>query len=550
MRKRPFLLLLLFPLFALSAGADFLPEKDARITAFPNRISLKGLEVRLRFELPGGIHITHNENLSFRIDPGHGALEKTVLPSSRPWKEDRIFASPFEVKLKISMKEELLSLPVRITFQACDETKGLCFLPVSKTVLVKVPAPEKTSLSLEDRFTEALENSIALAFLLVFLAGILASLTPCVYPVIPLTMGYIGSRSAGSRFKGFILSLFLVAGLSLTYAAFGLLAAGTGSVFGSLTQTPLVTLLVALFFIAMSASMFGLFVIQLPPALSGRLLSARRKGYAGALIVGMITGLVSAPCVGPLLLSLLAWIARSRSFLLGFSLLFVFAWGMGLLFILIGTFAAFLRALPAGGVWTELVKYLFGFLLLAAGYMHLAMITTEKTFVLAIGLGLLLFGILILPRMELLKKRMMSVLRMLLAAAGILAVLLAFFRPSGPGEQQSPGSGFRFINEEEAAFRAARMEKKRVFMDFYADWCAECREMHKRTFPRPEVKKKLEGYVTVLVDLTQRDGQPEALAGKYGVLSLPVIILFSPDGREIKRLPGRHTPASLLRELN
>ncbi|MEI6633959.1 MAG: cytochrome c biogenesis protein CcdA [Chlamydiota bacterium] len=212
-----------------------------------------------------------------------------------------------------------------------------------------------------------LHGSTALAYFAVYIGGLLVSLTPCVYPVIPITVAFIGGQSGGSRWKGFSLSVVYVLGMSCTYTVLGSVAALTGTLFGRVQSSPWTYLAVANVCILLGLSMFDVFALPLPRFLSGMRPGKPRAGLAGAFLVGAASGLVLGPCTAPVLAVLLGYVAGEGNVVFGTSLLFVFALGMGTLQILVGTFSGVLASLPAAGVWMVRVKYLFGWILIAMG---------------------------------------------------------------------------------------------------------------------------------------------------------------------------------------
>lgn len=212
-----------------------------------------------------------------------------------------------------------------------------------------------------------LQTGSVLAYAAVFFGGVLVSFTPCVYPVIPITVGYIGSRSLGSRSRGFLLSLAYVVGMAVTYAALGGIAALTGSVFGGIAASPVSYLIVGNICILLALSLFDLFVIPLPSFLSSAGAVPWSGGALGALVVGMAAGLVVGPCTAPVLGALLLYVGSRHNILMGMSLLFVFALGMGALLVLLGTFSGILAGLPKSGRWLVAVKRGFGALMILAG---------------------------------------------------------------------------------------------------------------------------------------------------------------------------------------
>jgi thiol:disulfide interchange protein len=202
----------------------------------------------------------------------------------------------------------------------------------------------------------------------VFAAGVVTSLTPCVYPVYPVTVTYIGGSAAGSRRRAFALSVVYVLGLATVYAALGVISALLGKTFGQLWQSPWVFGAVGLLLIAFGLSMFDVFTIGLPSRLMGlQGEGVRRGGYLGALLIGVAAAFVTAPCTAPVLGALLIAVAGGGNVVWGGFLLFVFALGIGLLLLLLGVFAGLLSSLPRPGPWMNLVKWGFGTLMVLVG---------------------------------------------------------------------------------------------------------------------------------------------------------------------------------------
>ena len=214
-----------------------------------------------------------------------------------------------------------------------------------------------------------LEGAPALAYLAVFAGGVLVSFTACVYPVVPITIAFIGARSAGSRTRGFSLSLVYVLGMALTYTALGGIAALSGKLFGQLQTNPWTYFVMANICILMGLAMLEVFILPVrTPAFIARLQPrGKTRGLAGSLAVGAASGLVLGPCTAPVLAVLLSYVATRQHLLFGMSLLFVFALGMGVLLVVVGTFAGLLASLPKSGVWMARVNRLFGWILIGAG---------------------------------------------------------------------------------------------------------------------------------------------------------------------------------------
>jgi len=202
-------------------------------------------------------------------------------------------------------------------------------------------------------------------YLIVFLGGITLSLTPCVYPLIPITTGYIGLNARGSKLKGFIMSFTYVSGIAVTYAALGLLAALTGKLFGRISAHPVTLIVVGAVFIVFGLSMLEIFTVYFPTI--KRLEKIKGHGYHSIFLLGLFSGLVASPCVAPALGAILVFIATTRNIIHGTGLLLVFGYGMGLLLVLAGTFSTVLLHLPKSGKWMMYVERACAAVLMVTG---------------------------------------------------------------------------------------------------------------------------------------------------------------------------------------
>jgi cytochrome c-type biogenesis protein len=204
-----------------------------------------------------------------------------------------------------------------------------------------------------------------LDYLVAFFGGVLASFTPCVYPLIPVSAGYIGVRSSGSRSRGFFLSLSYVTGIAVTYSLLGIFASLTGTIFGQISVHPLTSILAGLVIIFFALSLLDLFKFSLQ--LPVKPLQVQKQGYLPAFVLGLFSGLVVSPCLTPVLGSILVYLATKHNLLYGGTLLFVFAYGMGSVLILISTFSAALLHLPKSGIWLSYIKKACAVILFGAG---------------------------------------------------------------------------------------------------------------------------------------------------------------------------------------
>ncbi len=212
-----------------------------------------------------------------------------------------------------------------------------------------------------------LQGSIVVAYIAVYAAGIVTGFTPCCYPVIPITIAYIGAHQKGSRLRGFSLSLAYVLGISITYTALGGFAALTGRLFGQMQSNPWLYFVVANICIFMGLSMLDVFMLSIRTPAFLTKFQPSKKGLPQSFLIGIISGLILGPCTAPVLAVLLTLVATKQNILLGMSLLFVFAMGMGTLLIILATFAKLLASIPKSGMWMTRINKIFGWMMIGAG---------------------------------------------------------------------------------------------------------------------------------------------------------------------------------------
>jgi thiol:disulfide interchange protein DsbD len=373
-------------------------------------------------------------------------------------------------------------------------------------------------------------------FVLLFAAGLLTSLTPCVYPLIPITVGVFGARRTDRRARSVALSATYVAGIAVMYSALGVSAALSGKAFGAALANPWVVGALAAFFLAIAASMLGAFELSVPTSVQERLVTIKGAGFLPAFGMGLVAGIVAAPCTGPVLAGVLAFVATRRSAVLGFWMLFTYALGMGLLFFVIG--ATSIR-LPRSGAWMETVKTLLGVALIAAGVGLLLPLLPRPPALpfgdraLAIAAGVLAFGAVLAGALGLSFHGRRG--EQLQKALGLLVLLLAVGLRLGWLGAPQPGSQDRgsvaqihWLHDEAAAVAQARASGKPLLVDFFAEWCAACKELDLHTFSDPQVRKEVtERFVPLKVDATNETNQIDRLIAKYNVPGLPTVLLMA-----------------------
>jgi thiol:disulfide interchange protein DsbD len=336
-----------------------------------------------------------------------------------------------------------------------------------------------------------------------------------------------------------------VGGIAVTYTSLGVGFALTGRAlgFGSFLANWKVVVPLAGIFLAMAASMFGAFELSLPSGLQTRLSQVGGKGFAGAFLMGLVGGIIAAPCTGPVLASVLAYVATTRSVFLGGGLLFTYAIGMGLLFFVVAVFAA---ALPKSGAWMETVKSVFGVVMVVAALYFLrnvwsglggigrhtvpflaASIVLAAVGVAAGGLKLSFHG----AAAEKFRKGL-GIALLCIGGFGVVAWVLAVPAPAAAAKE------LQWVRGEQAGVQAAQAAHKPAFLDFYADWCLPCKELELKVFHQPEVMAELDRFQLVKVDCTKGDDDPATLETqkKYGADTLPTLVFVGADGKVANKI--------------
>ncbi|MCA9528688.1 MAG: thioredoxin family protein [Myxococcales bacterium] len=376
---------------------------------------------------------------------------------------------------------------------------------------------------------------------MIFIAGLVTSLTPCVYPMIAITVSVFGARQAKTRIEGAMLSVAFILGMAALFTPLGVIATLTGHAMGSELSNPFVLAGLGLLFGAMALSMFGLFDLNLPAGLRNRLAQVGGTGYRGAFLLGFASGLIAAPCTGPVLAVLLTWVGTTQSVAFGALSLFVYSLGLGVLFFFVGTFA---MSLPKSGRWLASVKSAFGVVMLALALYYVMPILpialpAQRTTAwiagaaVALVLGLALGAIHLSFTDASTGRRVRKGLGVALATGGLVAAI--FWVVALP-------AGARIAwHEDYAAARAqAHSQNKPLLVDFGADWCGACKELDHDTLSDPRVVAESRRFVAVRVDLSAGQDTPQkwALLRDYKQPGLPLVVLHDASGAEVGRVTG------------
>jgi len=548
--------------------------------------------VKASWRIADGYYL-YQDKFRFKIasGPAHVDTDKVVVPRGQV-KTDPSFGSVevihngLEVDIPV-IRDGAADAPLSmlIRYQGCKEN-SVCYPPIKKTIPLilnaAVPAAEaaeaapppapavesqnKPPLSEQDAITQQLASGGLLLNIAAFFGfGLLLSLTPCIFPMIPILSGLIiGTQGEKSTpLKGFSLSVSYVFAMALTYALAGVVAAMINFNLQAASQNIWVISAFSLLFILLALSMFGFYDIQLPSSLQSRLtnMSNSQEGgrLAGAFIMGSLSAIIVGPCVAPPLAGALLYISQTGNKLLGGLALFSLGIGMGVPLLIIGTSAGTL--LPRAGMWMENIKKIFGVILIGVAIWFLSRIVppmvemylwasllvvtavylgaldqlaptaTWGRFWKGIGIVMLVYGIVLVIGAS---GGSETLIKPLAGLSGIQTNV------SQGGEKSLQFKSIKGLDELQAELDKANKEGKTVMLDFYADWCVSCKEMEAYTFPDPKVRSALQQVVLLRADVTDNDDIDQALMNQYQIFGPPAILFFGTDTQEKKayRLVG------------
>ncbi len=451
---------------------------------------------------------------------------------------------------------------LKFTYQACNNATCLPPTTIDTTFAIEI-VDSKTPISeinsdifakLNLSYTESVttddsESSIAntlessgilLGLLFVFLGGLALNLTPCVYPLIPITIGYFGGQSEGRTGRLFILGLLYVLGMAITYSIVGVVTSLSGAVFGTLLQNPIVIIFIVLVFIVLALSQFGVYEFKLPDKLVMKAGGAR-GGMFGAFFMGLTMGIVAAPCIGPFVIGLVTYVAAKGDPVFGFWMFFFLALGLGTPYLFLALFSGKIKSLPRAGLWMESVKHIFGLLLLGmALYFAGPLIPKDinqyvlPVFMIGSGIFLLFFD----KHGNNIKS--FRIIKSLISI-GIIALAVYLLWPT---EKLSP----EWTKFDEIKYSQSLDNHEKMIIDFYADWCIPCKELDAITFSDPRVIEKTKSFKTYKVDMTHTmDENTEKIRKRFNIKGMPTIIIMDSNGKEIKRLTGFVEPEEFIK---
>jgi len=584
MSKIRFLFIFLFFSNALLYGIE---QQDIMSpdVAFKASALMKHKSIVAKIELGKDIYI-YDESLKFNIiEPKKIELDPLIKrPKPILLHGFKVHTDDIEINIPLSLIKEKIDtkkFKLQIKYQGCSQ-KGLCYSPIKKVFEFelkdkKVKESKKESISQQDEIVRTLSKGSLLAILATFFGfGLLLSLTPCIFPMIPILSSIIVSQSKEkmSAARGFFLSLVYVLSMSVAYTIAGVIAGLFGSNLQIALQTPWVIVVFSAIFVALAFSMFGYYEIGLPTFLQSKIkkTSDKTKGHGifSIAIMGFLSALIVGPCVAPPLAGALIYIGQSGDALLGGVALFVMSLGMGVPLFIVGIGAG--KFMPKPGGWMENVSRTFGVIMLGVAIYMLSRILPENITMLLwafLAIGSAIF----LGALEPLKegisgiRKMVKVIGVILLLYGIALFIGGLTKASNPLNPLERLIGASVLNvsnptnKDNMVFKKikniAELEnivknsKKPIMLDFYANWCISCKELEHITFSDEKVKILLRDFTLLQADVTQNNSEDKELLKRFSLFGPPGIIFFK-NGKEIKKfaLVGFIEPENFIKHLN
>ncbi|MGX9460650.1 protein-disulfide reductase DsbD [Shewanella sp. A14] len=577
----------------LSSEPELLKVNDAFVFDYQQQ----GNQLKINFVIADGYYL-YRDKLQFSADGA--VIGDIALPHGKNHHDDyfgdqEVFYS--FVEIPIAFKEAQADAVFHVTFMGCAEGT-LCYPPTKHDVTLtaieandgtlttkKVIGASETSRSTtatdapitqQDTLKQMLQNDSLLWTLVIFFGlGIGLALTPCVFPMYPILSGIIvGQGKKLSTAKAFTLSMAYVQGMAITYSILGLVVASAGLKFQAALQHPAILIFLAVMFVLLSLSMFGMYDLKLPSKWQEKMnsMSNNQKGgnLIGVFMMGVISGLVASPCTTAPLSGVLIYVAQSGDLLQGFLALYVLSMGMGLPLLIIGTSGG--KILPRAGAWMDIIKTVFGFLLISVSIVMIGRIWTGLVSDLLWSVwAISLIGYLMHQnkRTEFNWKQSTRGVLLLLALLASFSygfqAIMASFGHNAPNMTQASIDGktlakteanhfirIKSLEDLEVELDKASISGKTVMLDLYAVWCVACKEFEAITFKNDEVATRMSQMVLLQADVTDSDDVDNALLEHYGVLGLPTLLMFDQNGkqREDLRVTGFMGPKDFAAHLD
>jgi thiol:disulfide interchange protein DsbD len=578
-------LIALFGIFATTLfGAGFLMPNQA---FQPSAVLNDKNQVVVDVKLGDGIYLYEKEFKVTLKDSKNIAIKNIALPRSVDHDGDKVYLTSPHVLVDLKKNGDISGkqkVDVVLAFQGCS-TKGLCYEPQTHEYSFEVdvdklgstaPQTSKGAESETQSIADTLKSgNIVLILGMFFIFGLLLSLTPCVFPMIPIISSVIVSQGDGLTTKrAFFLSIVYVLSMSVAYTIAGVLAGLFGSNLQAALQTPWVIYSFAGIFVALSLSMFDLYELQMPNFIQSKLSSASGKkgGIIGVAVMGFLSALIVGPCVAAPLAGALVYIGQTGNALLGGTALFMLSVGMGVPLIIVGTGAG--KFMPRPGMWMDTIKTIFGVMMLGVAVWMISRVLDERVVmllwgVLAIGTGIHFRALEPLHVSNGVQENSMKkIVAVLLVIYGVILLVGSI---SGSKDVLSPLDQFTqkanaqtlsstavdelkfkvVTTEEELDAALVEAKGKKVIIDFSAAWCAACKEFDATTFKDAAVMKKMNEFVLIRADITANTDKQKALSKHFNVFGPPVIIFMDKDGKvqESQTVTGYKEPAEFLKHI-
>ena len=587
--KKILLLLLVFVYsFSLEFRQEFLEPEEAFKTSFTKN------EDSLNFKLDLGKDIyLYDDKLKVIITKpvNIDITEDLNIADPVPYEEFIVHFVNQNIDIPFSLlksKVDSNEVEIEIKFQGCSKA-GLCYAPMgekytlnldgiviketkiaennSKTIETKeIVAPENTDLNETDTIANSLKDGNILLILATFFGfGLLLSLTPCVFPMIPILSSIIVGASQKEKMtasKGFFLSLVYVLSMSVAYTIAGVIAGVFGANLQVALQNPYVLVVFALIFVALAFSMFGYFEIRLPESIQTKLNKTtdgkEKQGVAGIAIMGFLSALIVGPCVAPPLAGALVYIGQTGDALLGGMALFVMSLGMGVPLLLIGLGAG--RFMPKPGGWMEGITRIFGIVMLGVAIWLLDRVL-DATLLMYLWALLLIGTAVYLKIYKNILAQTLTVVIFVLGTSLLIGAISGSTNPLKPFDKFTSSKGVQLTSEKLVFTKiknidelnlAIKNSSKPVMLDFWASWCVACKELEEITFKDEEVIKKLQGFTLLKADVTENNDDDKALQKLYGIVGPPGLIFWDKDKKEVSssKIVGYKNPTDFLQIVN